>query len=509
MLTESREQLVDAEYEPPRGPLEIMVAQILAEVLGIDRIGRSDSFYDFGGTSLQAIRICTRIERETRRQALPAWLFESDIVSEFAARLPAPGTADAGQPETEPAPRADGGLSEGQVVMWLDGLVRPERAIGNVIVFGYRLCPAPREGALIDAVRAFAARHDALATGIRANDDGLPEPVPLAPADAFFADGAAAAGASVQARAAALAQRVNIEEGPLVAARADPEPGGCDLLVAFHHACFDGHSEALFSAELSTLLRGEALPAAGSLASAPTAPGRPGAAELAEWGRRLAATRDVSWPVPGPGDQPGTRESGAIRFDVPAASSARLSQRARAAGVSPFVLVLQAVGRAIRDGSGTDSFCLGVPTSIRNAESDLTVGNLVRQAVIPIGEHELDGPVTEIAATWRKAQAATGVGVSELARLAGRGASGGSRLFQVQFAWQNQPAAAWGIPGVMVTELEVSPIAPQFDLTVELRPTTTGTVSGLIEYDTKVVAADVAGAVAGHIRAWFDEAAAA
>jgi hypothetical protein len=52
-------------------------------------------------------------------------------------------------------------------------------------------------------------------------------------------------------------------------------------------------------------------------------------------------------------------------------------------------------------------------------------------------------------------------------------------------------------------------MAPQFDLTVELRPATTGTVSGLIEYDTKVVAADVAEAVARHIRTWFDEEAAA
>ncbi|MEU9474374.1 phosphopantetheine-binding protein [Streptomyces sp. NPDC048191] len=90
-MTESREDHVDAEFEPPLGPLESTVARIQAEVLGIDRIGRSDSFYDFGGTSLQAIRICTRIERETGRQAQPEWLFEFDVLSEFVSLLPAPG----------------------------------------------------------------------------------------------------------------------------------------------------------------------------------------------------------------------------------------------------------------------------------------------------------------------------------------------------------------------------------------------------------------------------------
>ena len=85
-MTESREQLVDAEYEPPQGPLETTVAHILAEILDVDRIGRSDSFYNFGGTSLQAIRICTRIGRQTRRHVNPASPFEFETLSEFVSQ---------------------------------------------------------------------------------------------------------------------------------------------------------------------------------------------------------------------------------------------------------------------------------------------------------------------------------------------------------------------------------------------------------------------------------------
>ena len=90
-LIECREQHADNEYETPEGSLEAAVAHIEAEILGVDRVGRADSFYDFGGTSLQAIRICARIEREIGNRALPAWLFETDVLADFVKRLETDG----------------------------------------------------------------------------------------------------------------------------------------------------------------------------------------------------------------------------------------------------------------------------------------------------------------------------------------------------------------------------------------------------------------------------------
>ncbi|MFE4588977.1 phosphopantetheine-binding protein [Streptomyces laurentii] len=86
-MAESREDYVDAEYEAPEGELEQDVADILAEVLGVDRVGRTDSFYDFGGTSLQAIRICARIELKLGMKALPLWIFSNDVLHEFVGEL--------------------------------------------------------------------------------------------------------------------------------------------------------------------------------------------------------------------------------------------------------------------------------------------------------------------------------------------------------------------------------------------------------------------------------------
>jgi Phosphopantetheine attachment site len=90
-LTEFREQIVDSDFCEPEGTLETAVAKIEAEILEVDRIGRTDSFYDFGGTSLKAIRICARIERETGYRALPLWLFDTDVLADFVQRLEVEG----------------------------------------------------------------------------------------------------------------------------------------------------------------------------------------------------------------------------------------------------------------------------------------------------------------------------------------------------------------------------------------------------------------------------------
>jgi len=86
-MTTLREDFVETDFEAPTSQLEQAVANILADVLSVDRIGRSDSFYDFNGTSLQAIQICARIERQLGIRAQPSWLFTNDLLESFVAQL--------------------------------------------------------------------------------------------------------------------------------------------------------------------------------------------------------------------------------------------------------------------------------------------------------------------------------------------------------------------------------------------------------------------------------------
>lgn len=86
-MKRSREEFIDNEYFPPKEGLEAQVADILAEVLEVDRIGRGDSFYDIGGTSLQAIRICARINRMLGIKVQPSLLFGNDVLADFVASM--------------------------------------------------------------------------------------------------------------------------------------------------------------------------------------------------------------------------------------------------------------------------------------------------------------------------------------------------------------------------------------------------------------------------------------
>ncbi|WP_330176366.1 acyl carrier protein [Streptomyces sp. NBC_01498] len=67
------------------------IVRIMAEVLGADEVKPSDSFYDFGGTSLQAVRICTRVKRELGIRVSPDTLLDSDTVADFQAAVLAHG----------------------------------------------------------------------------------------------------------------------------------------------------------------------------------------------------------------------------------------------------------------------------------------------------------------------------------------------------------------------------------------------------------------------------------
>lgn len=86
-MPKRREDYADAPYVACSDGLEQSVAEIMADVLDVDRVSRTDSFYDFAGTSLQAIRLCARIESSLGLKALPLWLLSNDLLQDFVAEL--------------------------------------------------------------------------------------------------------------------------------------------------------------------------------------------------------------------------------------------------------------------------------------------------------------------------------------------------------------------------------------------------------------------------------------
>ena len=65
------------------------VVTIIEEVLKAGTVTPADNFYDFGGTSLQAVRICVRIQKDLGRRVDPDVLFDGDTIGDFLAAVAA------------------------------------------------------------------------------------------------------------------------------------------------------------------------------------------------------------------------------------------------------------------------------------------------------------------------------------------------------------------------------------------------------------------------------------
>ncbi len=77
----------EAAAVPPRTPVEELLAGIWRDLLGIERVGVRDSFFDLGGHSLLAVRLMARIRRQCGRDLPLAVLFAGPTIEGLAALL--------------------------------------------------------------------------------------------------------------------------------------------------------------------------------------------------------------------------------------------------------------------------------------------------------------------------------------------------------------------------------------------------------------------------------------
>ncbi|MCF7697599.1 amino acid adenylation domain-containing protein, partial [Mycetohabitans sp. B2] len=80
------EALAHQAYEAPQGELETTLAEIWAELLGVKRVGRHDSFFALGGHSLLAVQLIERLRRRGLSVSVRA-LFEAPTLTALAQTL--------------------------------------------------------------------------------------------------------------------------------------------------------------------------------------------------------------------------------------------------------------------------------------------------------------------------------------------------------------------------------------------------------------------------------------
>ncbi|ORA35964.1 non-ribosomal peptide synthetase [Mycobacterium aquaticum] len=81
-------------YKAPANPVEETIAGIYAHVLGVDRVGVEDSFFDLGGDSISAMRVIAAINTALDAQLAVRTLFEAPTVRSLSHQLDSADEAD-------------------------------------------------------------------------------------------------------------------------------------------------------------------------------------------------------------------------------------------------------------------------------------------------------------------------------------------------------------------------------------------------------------------------------
>jgi acyl-CoA synthetase (AMP-forming)/AMP-acid ligase II/acyl carrier protein len=75
------------DFVAPRTPVEEALAEIWAQVLGVERVGVHDDFFELGGDSMLATQIVSRVRRAMQVELAPLSFFETPTVADLAATV--------------------------------------------------------------------------------------------------------------------------------------------------------------------------------------------------------------------------------------------------------------------------------------------------------------------------------------------------------------------------------------------------------------------------------------
>lgn len=417
-------------YVAPRGPAQTAIAEVWAGVLGADQVGAHDSFFDFGGDSIRALRAVGQLRarglnvvvQDVLRHPSPAAL--AALVSErLASAGPAHTMEDlsaapfsqlsAADRKLVPAGVTDvyplGEVQAGMLYeMLADDQVRPYHNYTDYEVRDDAPFSLP---ALRAATRALTARHEILRTAIDLSTYSAPMQVVWSAADIPIAtDDLTGRGAREQDRARADAVRqarvraFDLARPALVRLRVQVLSTTRWCLGWLEcHPLIDGWSHNSLVSELVAAYR--AAREGRSLATAPDTPSRfadfialeraalASAEHRAFWAGRLARSEPVSLPAAwaGPGDGEEVPYDIHLRIEdlLP-----RLRGLAHDAGTSLKSVLLAAHTKVMSLSSDQRRFHTGLAV---NGRPEIADGDLVRGNFLNIVPFSVD--VAE--PTWR------------------------------------------------------------------------------------------------------------
>ncbi len=516
-------------YRAPSTAVEEILVGIYAQVLGLERVGVDDSFFDLGGDSLSAMRLIAAVNTSLNADLGVRAVFEAPTVAELALLTGSGG--DRPEPLVAGERPAVIPLSFAQTRLWFIDQFQGPSPMYNITV-ALRLRGRLDADALAAALADVVGRHESLRT-VFASADGVPQQV-VVPAEriGFACDVIDARGWPEdrlrEGMAAAARYTFDLaNESPLHTELFSVSEGEHMLVVAVHHIAADGMSIAPFARDLgiayASRCAGEApewAPLAvqyvdytlwqrAHLGDVDDSDSRIHA-QLDFWADTLAGLPErLQLPTDRPYPQVADHRGARLAVDWPAELQQQLRRVAREHNATSFMVIQAAFAALLAKMSASDDVAVGFPIAGRPEPAlDELIGFFVNTLVLRVDLKELGGDPTfaELLAQVRRRSLAAfehqDVPFELLVeRLNPTRSLTHHPLIQVLLGWENfpgevsTPAAGLTLGDLQVTPMPVHTNTARMDLTFSLaeRFTESGQRAGIAvtaEYRTDVFNAD-------------------
>ncbi|MGW5223262.1 amino acid adenylation domain-containing protein, partial [Nocardia sp. NPDC004085] len=492
------------EFRAPSTPVEEIVADVFAEVLGLATaeraVGLDDDFFDLGGNSLIATQVVARLGAALDTRIPVRTLFEAPTVAALAARVEThQGTGRRRELVAGPRPPKIP-LSLAQQRMWFLNRFDNQTAVNN-IPLAVRLTGTLDTEALRQAVADVVDRHEVLRTVYPETADGqgvqvvLPaghsaiDLTPIEVSEAEISDRISElvlTGFDVTAEVPVRAQLFRIA-GSMDGSQPDTHV----LVFVVHHISGDGWSVRPLARDVmvaySARSRGEApawapLPvqyADYALWQRETlgSEGDPAsliAQQVAFWSDTLAGLPD-QLDLPSDRSRPAvaSNRGGVYEFSLDAQLLRELNALARANGASLFMVVHAAFAALLARLSGSDDIAIGTAVAGRGeAVLDDAIGMFVNTLVL---RSAVDPALafTELLARTKDTDLAAfahaDLPFERLVEILNPARSQARHpLFQVMLSFQNTGEATFELPGLEVAGVPLDVVTAKFDLHLNL-----------------------------------------
>ncbi|MEL6441868.1 MAG: amino acid adenylation domain-containing protein [Cyanobacteria bacterium J06621_8] len=496
-------------FVAPRNPTEAAIAEIMATVLKLDRVGIYDNFFELGGHSLLATQVISRLQRTFAVELATRVLFESPTVAELEKIILA--KRQSGAELTEAAISAvsrEGNLplSPAQGRLWYLDQLSDRNASYNMFL-AVEMRGELQVGVLEQAIAEIIRRHEVLRTRFELVND---QPVQIIEPTVQVTISV------VDCQASEVLRLAQSEANKLFVLHACPllqvkllrlNNSSHVLLLTVHHIISDGWSMGLLIQELSTLYQAflESKPsplpelpiqyADFALWQQQRVRGTAYQDQLDYWKKQLAGAAPLL-ELPTDRVRPPVQTfNGATReFYLDRELGEQLKTMSQESGSTIFMTFLAVFITLLSRWSNQEDILVGTPIARRNREQieDL-IGFFVNTVVLRLNLagnpsfSELLAQVRQVSLDAFDRQDVPFDRVVEAIKPE-RNLSY-SPLFQVMFAWQNAPMGTLELPGLTLSTLEIPGETAKFDLTLAMAETEAG-LRGWWEYNTDLFDAE-------------------